>query len=133
MPSAPLKVCAKPNCGKLTKERYCATHKLAYKEREVVKKREYDQLRGTRTERGYNNCWVKYSKLFRDKNPLCKHCKDKGHLKPSTCVDHIIPVEGSDDPLFWDETNHQALCWSCHSIKTAREDGGYNNRVLRSI
>lgn len=133
MPSAPLKVCAKANCGKLTRTRYCEPHTLAHKEREIVKKREYDQLRGTRTERGYNNRWVKYSKLFRDANPLCKHCKAKGYLKPSTCVDHIIPVDGPDDPLFWDETNHQALCHFHHSVKTAKEDGGYGNRGIRSI
>ncbi|WP_232338165.1 MULTISPECIES: HNH endonuclease [Bordetella] len=33
--------------------------------------------------------------------------------------------------LFWDTSNWQGLCWSCHSIKTAREDGGFGHPALR--
>lgn len=40
----------------------------------------------------------------------------------ATDVDHIVPREqgGSDQ---W--SNLQALCHSCHSKKTATEDGGF--------
>ncbi|KAE8545359.1 hypothetical protein F6453_2331 [Marinobacter nauticus] len=29
--------------------------------------------------------------------------------------------------LFWDDSNWQALCHSCHSEKTASEDSGFGN------
>lgn len=39
----------------------------------------------------------------------------------ATEVDHIIPVTGPDDPLFWEESNHQPLTHECHSRKTMAE------------
>jgi 5-methylcytosine-specific restriction protein A len=32
--------------------------------------------------------------------------------------------------LFWDQSNWQPLCHTCHSKKTAREDGGFGNSEL---
>lgn len=43
-------------------------------------------------------------------------------------VDHIVAVNGPADPLFWDRKNHQGLCESCHSYKTATQDGGFRCR-----
>jgi len=71
--------------------------------------------------RGYTLAWNKYSKTYRRNNPWCVKCLPK--LTAAQCVDHIKPISGKDDPLFWEESNHQSLCWSCHSIKTATEDG----------
>ena len=42
-------------------------------------------------------------------------------LVPATVVDHIKPHRG-DAKLFWDETNWQPLCKSCHDHKTMTED-----------
>lgn len=39
----------------------------------------------------------------------------------ATVVDHIIPHRG-DQKLFWDRSNWQALCKSCHDSKTMTED-----------
>lgn len=72
--------------------------------------------------RGYNKKWNRYSKAYRRANPWCVKCLPK--LTAAECVDHKKPISGRDDPLFWKEDNHQSLCWSCHSIKTAIEDGG---------
>jgi 5-methylcytosine-specific restriction protein A len=30
--------------------------------------------------------------------------------------------------LFWNRENWQALCWRCHSRKTAKEDGRWGTR-----
>lgn len=73
-------------------------------------------------QRGYNLAWNKYSKSYRRDNPWCVMCLPK--LVAAQCVDHIKPISGKDDPLFWEPGNHQSLCWTCHSIKTATEDGG---------
>lgn len=40
---------------------------------------------------------------------------------PASVVDHIVPITGADDPRFYDERNHQALCGSCHDAKRQRE------------
>ena len=42
------------------------------------------------------------------------------------------PVEnGQADPLFWVESNHQALCRNCHSYKTRVIDQrGYGSRKM---
>lgn len=66
------------------------------------------------------------------RNPLCIHCYAEGLLTPSEHVDHIDAVNGPDDPKFWDPDNHQALCYSCHSKKTVKEDGGFGNAANRS-
>lgn len=78
--------------------------------------------RGYATER-----WKAYSKRYRAENLFCVICLASGREKPSRAVDHIKPCK-PDDPLFWDPMNHQALCWSCHSRKTAAEDGGFGNK-----
>lgn len=59
-------------------------------------------------------------------HPWCEECLRHGLRTPATEVDHIIPHKG-DRGLFWDRKNWQSLCHRCHSIKTAREDGGFGN------
>lgn len=60
--------------------------------------------------------------MFLRRNPLCVECEKQGRLVPATVVDHVIPHKG-DYEKFWNESNWQALCKSCHDRKTAREDG----------
>ncbi|MGI8980540.1 MAG: HNH endonuclease [Pirellulaceae bacterium] len=69
--------------------------------------------------RGYTHQWDKARVVFLGHNPLCVHCKAEDKLTPATCVDHIVPHRG-DMVKFWDVTNWQPLCRSCHSRKTAR-------------
>lgn len=92
--------------------------------------RDYDKLRGTRTERMYDNRWLRYSKAYRARNPLCVVCEEKGIVTLVQCVDHKTP-HGGDSELFWDPSNHQSLCKSCHGEKTAREDGAFGNAKRR--
>jgi hypothetical protein len=42
-------------------------------------------------------------------------------LTPMSAVDHIIPVTGRDDMLFFDPIDHQSLCDACHARKTRSE------------
>ena len=64
----------------------------------------------------------------------------------ATEVDHKIPhrlgfaLDSGDaaaiqlaQALFWDSSNWQALCGTCHKSKTAREDGGFGNASMRRI
>ena len=128
MPVAPRKVCRKAGCGVLTSSTYCGQHQSQQKE--VLKQKDKD--RGTRTARGYDNKWLKASKRYREENPLCVMCEKEGILTKADCTDHIIPHKG-DLELFWNRDNWQSLCTTCHSIKTAKEDGGLGNTIIRRI
>ncbi len=72
--------------------------------------------------RGYDRTWQRLAEAFLQVNPLCRACLDAGRATGATCVDHVRPITGKDDPtrLSWDAL--QALCASCHSAKTAREN-----------
>jgi 5-methylcytosine-specific restriction protein A len=123
MPSK--KIC---RCGKLidVNEKLCPS----CKKRRDLRIKEYDKQRGSSYERGYDSRWRKYRKQFLKQNPLCVECLNKNKYMPATVVDHIIPHKG-DVKLFWDTKNHQSLCKKCHDAKTAREDGGFGNRMAK--
>lgn len=114
--------CASPGCRDfaITGQRFCAKHISAYK----AERQQTDRQRGTRTERGYSNAWLKASKTFLIVHPLCAECQRMGRVTPATEVDHIIPHKGNKK-LFWDTKNWQPLCHTCHSRKTVKEDGGF--------
>lgn len=80
--------------------------------------------RKSASERGYNWRWVNYRRQFLREHPLCVYCGRLGKVTAATVVDHIVPHRG-DDGLFWDVSNHQALCKSCHdSVKQSEERSG---------
>ena len=115
MPKRLPKPCAYPGCPELTEGRYCEKHA-----------REDDRARGTATQRGYDERWRKARTFYLKRHPLCVGCVDEGRITPATVVDHIIPHKGNKE-LFWDESNWQALCASCHSRKTMKETKGIKN------
>lgn len=52
----------------------------------------------------------------------CVKCRAHGRKVLAEQVDHITPISGPTDRLFWEPSNHQPLCGSCHSRKTVVED-----------
>lgn len=96
----------------------------------VCKKDDVPQhmARETAHERGYTARWRKARDGWLRSYPLCVHCERDGRVRAATDVDHIVPHKG-DMVLFWDNTNWQSLCHSCHSLKTATEDGGFGRVV----
>jgi 5-methylcytosine-specific restriction enzyme A len=66
--------------------------------------------------------WAAVRRRVLAESPLCVSCR-----RPANTVDHIEPHR-MDESLFWARSNLQTLCASCHSRKTAREDGGFGNR-----
>ena len=75
------------------------------------------------TKRGYNYRWQKSSKIFLKRNPLCAFCLAQGKYSEATLVDHIKPHRGNKQ-TFWDMSNWQALCTTCHaSTKQMIEKG----------
>lgn len=122
MPQRPKRPCAHSGCPNLVQppERYCAAHTCAGSHA-------YDKYRGSAASRGYDAPWRRYTKRYLKAHPLCVACQAQGVVTASSEVDHIVSVTGPDDPRFWDPSNHQALCKSCHSRKTARENRGFGN------
>lgn len=105
----PMIVCA---CGRLNPKGQRCPCKTA---RDAA----YEQARGSATERGYDGAWRKASKAFLAAHPVCVSCD-----KSATLVDHVTAHKG-DRVLFWDRSNWQPMCASCHGRKTVREDGGW--------
>lgn len=124
----PKRPCSHPGCRALTSKGRCPEHTNHMTHHDRQRQREYDKQRGTTAERGYGHRWQKARKGFLLLNPLCVHCRDRGIRTSANVVDHIIPHKGDSD-LFWSKENWQSLCFSCHSTKTVKEDGGFGNDV----
>lgn len=109
------RTCAASGCSALAllNRTRCAAH--AGKERD--RERERSKGKSIYLDARYR----KARAVFMAEHPLCVTC---GAL--ATDLDHVVPHKG-DTRLFWDEGNWQALCASCHSVKTAAEDGGFGN------
>ncbi|KEJ97419.1 5-methylcytosine-specific restriction enzyme A [Pseudosulfitobacter pseudonitzschiae] len=118
------KVCAAPGCDDLAVEdlAHCEDHearratKLAYR-RSTAQLSDHAQAHRQLYKL---KAWIVGRLQFLRRNPLCVDCAELGAVEPATDVDHIIPHKG-DRRLFFDRSNWQALCKSCHSRKTARE------------
>lgn len=69
---------------------------------------------------GRDAFWRELRAQVMARDPICKRC----HAKPSKHADHkLAKRDGGRDEL----ANLEGLCHSCHSSKTAREDGGFGN------
>jgi 5-methylcytosine-specific restriction protein A len=130
MATAFLRACSgRPGCPSLVTRGLCP---------ECSRARE--RSRGSAAARGYGHRWRLYRRSWLERHPFCGDRRDGTTSEHSVCaregratqgehVDHIVPVSGPNDERFWDPTNHQTLCASCHSIKTTTEDGGFGRHA----
>lgn len=124
----PRYICSVPGCQRTCPpgERQCCPDHTV---KAAQGKRQQDRQRGTAHERGYTYRWQRYRETFLRTSPMCARCiaqgvpqlADRGQGNPGH-VDHIVPVTGPDDPLFWHVDNHQSLCRDCHRWKTQQAD-----------
>jgi 5-methylcytosine-specific restriction protein A len=120
--SGPIKKpCANIGCPNLTTTKYCIEHEYLVKREQ----QHYDKQRGSAHSRGYTKEWWERSRAFLRKpgNEFCK-LRLEGCFGLSQCTDHIIPVDGPDDPNFWNEDNWQASCNHCNRAKGKRRLDG---------
>jgi len=68
--------------------------------------------------------WVALRRQQLTTQPFCAACLRAGRYTLASEVDHVVPHR-NDERLFFDPLNLQSLCHSCHSEKTALEDGGF--------
>ena len=112
MPRRPRTPCKQNGCPNLVTygNKYCDDHKTNHSL----------DARTTKA-KGYNSRWNKARIRYLKLNPLCVYCQRNGRLIKATVVDHITPHRG-DQELFWNQSNWQALCKSCHDRKTKTTD-----------
>lgn len=113
MPHRPATPCKHPGCGRLVPygTSYCEEHRPQHT---------HDYK--TTSEKGYGSSrWRRARLQFLSAHPLCERCLQRGVYTKATVVDHVVPHRG-DPNLFWDRSNWQALCKSCHDSKTMSED-----------
>lgn len=115
-PQRPARPCRAPGCPNLVRGpgSYCPEHA-----REV--QRRYDAERGSPSRRGYGRNWRRLRAIVLAEQPLCADPDGVHGDEPplATEVDHIVPLRAGGTNA---RSNLQALCKSCHSRKTARED-----------
>ena len=122
MPINPPRSCNEPGCPNVTHSKYCNKHAAEHT-------RVHTRERVGSNKQGYNNHWRRERKAFLLRNTLCENCLNKHDvIRAATQVDHVIPHKGNMK-LFWDVSNWEALCHSCHSKKTARENAGNPQKV----
>ena len=77
--------------------------------RDRERKARFDAKRPSARQRGYDGRWDQERAAFLEVNPTCRRCST-----PATVVHHVRPHRG-DMRLFWDRSNWQSLCVTCHS------------------
>jgi 5-methylcytosine-specific restriction enzyme A len=119
-PFSSFKPCSR--CGQRVKrgERYCAACRK-------VSDATDRSTRGSSTARGYNAKWRAYRLVFLQRHPLCVECARKGRIQAATVVDHIVAPKGNVQ-MFWDKSNHRAVCKPCHDARVEEGDFGVTQR-----
>ena len=93
----------------------------------VPERKPFQNLNEEKNRKVYNSRkWRKFSKDFKERNPVCVKCKEKGIVKASAVTDHIQRVNAGGD--HYNEDNLQALCRSCHNSKSGKEAHGYGEK-----
>ena len=113
MPLAPKRPCPVPRCPHLVP---CPVHGQAQVEARRARSAEADARRPTARQRGYDMEWFKVRARFLRQHARCV-CG-----APATQVHHVVRLRdgGRHEP-----SNLRALCASCHSRLTWREDARF--------
>ncbi len=125
MPHMPARRCS--TCRQLVTGRRCQTCT-----------RQADARRGSAHDRGYTARWTRFSKLWRQRFPLCgmradgqryaehSRCVQAGLTRRAECVDHIDGHSRADDrETFYDSSRLQSLCLDCNRVKAIEHEGGF--------
>lgn len=88
---------------------------------DIRKRKRTNQDRPNKESRYHTTRWRKARILQLMREPLCRICMEADRVTAAEMVDHIKPVRLGGG--FWDESNYQSLCNSCHAVKSAKERG----------
>lgn len=73
----------------------------------------------------HSSRWTKESRAFREANPLCYVCYEKGYLVAAEATDHKVPFPICSD--FWDQSNWGAICTKCNREKGIQDKKLFSN------
>lgn len=95
------------------------------------RRREYEQSRGTSSQRLYDSAWERAARAFLDmaENALCRYCDLEGFVTIATLVDHFWPHRG-DRVLFWRREFWVPSCAACHSGMKQRAERAGRSALL---
>lgn len=113
------------------------THRPSHYIAPSERRKQHDQKRDSAKERGYSStgAWNRFSVSIKRERLFCELCStinivtgivDKG----CGITDHIVPLEGKDDPLFLEPQAVWALCIKCDRWKSINFDGSYGARKI---
>ena len=115
------KVCAFVGCKKGTRTRFCESCTIKDDARNKARYKTGSRKAPPNSKRFYSSAkWKALRARKIQQSPLCEHCTKQGYIKAAYDVDHIVEIK-DDSTRSLDITNLQALCRSCHLVKTNRE------------
>lgn len=113
MPTLAATGCLEPRCpARAVFRGRCRAHATAH-----------EQLRGTRSERGYDDDWLRLRARHLRLHPFCQFDACHGKRTPATQVDHRVPHRDAPHRRL-DPTNLRSACDSCHGRYGAKATGG---------
>jgi 5-methylcytosine-specific restriction enzyme A len=107
-----LRPCATPRCPVLVEKGHCPAHGGTGLRRH-----------GTAAQRGYGADWQRVRAAYAAAHPWCEWHLFRGARVAMAVVDHRVPLRQGGARLA--PSNLQALCRSCHAVKTL-QDGSYD-------
>ena len=119
MPYAAPKPCRHTGCMAVTSDGWCELHKTDKNKAGNRTARDRQARRGLTTSSAH---WRRIRAKQLREHPLCAVCTELGLVVPASHVDHI---DNDSRNNYMD--NLASLCASCHSRKTAQQDGGFGN------
>ena len=111
MSTTPLRCCTWPGCRTLSRSSRCSIHS---KSTAPAKPRYADPFY-------WRAPWLKLRKWFLARNPICAECQRRGRITAANEVHHLKPKADFPELALVAE-NLEALCKSCHSRMTRREN-----------
>lgn len=106
--------CRRAGCAELVDRqwKFCPRHRTDDAERSAP--------RGTRSERGYDNSWLRLRRAYLQRHPMCQvgACKDRPITeRVAVEVHHRVPIsEAPERRLDW--SNLVSACDKCHDLLT---------------
>jgi 5-methylcytosine-specific restriction protein A len=129
MPPRSKRLCSHPGCRAIVQGGRCFRHQALAEAREIKRQQEVNERRPEGSMSVYSTPrWRSERARYITQRP---HCAHPGCDQPARYLDHMKPWRsfppGQQDAAFWGEWNWQGLCAKHHSVKTAREDGGFGH------